>query len=540
MEDHLKHMKARYFLLIIVMLVTISILVTLGLWQISNSQSPLKIESEKTHLPEAARFISNEAPLTIHISLDTNKFPKYIEALAAESHRKEARKGAEEFRNGLFALAGLNYEKDLFDWMSPKISLSILDSDKVNDNKKWLLAIESKKDHTPAKYIETFWETKSKEGINIKKILYKDSEIVTGYINYSGKQLPNLSTCLVDKDILLLSTSEDLIKKSIDLSNENISNQMSDINTKSIIEKLDNGIGIISISPKALHEWFGLSKEVTTRDDFKGLIASFNAENSNILLDGLFKVDGKSDNNQNRSHDGEYLLNNSNIFAEDYGLISNPASILDENNKEFSNQLIRPVLKKALAFSRTPADYLIASIEEGEMAWFHDKKEWLLGTRKGSQLPFLEEKLKQKKFIKTILPQEGYPLKVWSRLKREEQNNADYIKTDLAIILSQEENKNLWSNSLNLIEKRDKNNSFIPIYQLSEGLLRKNDDRLSHEVYLGSESAKETLKDWSPWLLINSISSKSLQPSIKRLALAFGPEEYNDSEVYLRAMLEFS
>ena len=127
-------MKARTFLIALGVTVVMLLLISFGIWRSTAFQSPLNLKNEPLSIPSTAKFFPKEAPLTIHLKLDVNRFPRYIEAIVPENKRNKARNETIKIRNGLFALAGLDFEHDLSPWINSKFSLSIINIKGTEDH----------------------------------------------------------------------------------------------------------------------------------------------------------------------------------------------------------------------------------------------------------------------------------------------------------------------------------------------------------------------------------------------------------------------
>ena len=83
------------------------------------------IEKDKVQLPETARFFPKETSLSLHLMVNPKKIPEYFESTTSTKNKKEARERTENLIEGLFALTGLDYDKELSRWISSGVSLAI-------------------------------------------------------------------------------------------------------------------------------------------------------------------------------------------------------------------------------------------------------------------------------------------------------------------------------------------------------------------------------------------------------------------------------
>ena len=112
-------MKARPFLIAVVATVFVLFSLVAGLGWAMARQNPLRLVDQPLELPRAARFVPREVALAVHWLMDPVRVPAYAQAVAPSRNRRKARDGAQQIRDGAFALAGLDFESELVDWLGP-------------------------------------------------------------------------------------------------------------------------------------------------------------------------------------------------------------------------------------------------------------------------------------------------------------------------------------------------------------------------------------------------------------------------------------
>ena len=147
-------MKARPFLSAAGAVLLSLILLAAGLLWTMNRQSPLQLAEQPLHLPRAARFVPRDADLSLHWLADPGRLPAYAQAVAPASQRRDARDGARQWREGVFALAGLQFGLELEPWLGEEVSLTLTDGD---SNTGWVLTLTSRDEDGARRFLQRFW-----------------------------------------------------------------------------------------------------------------------------------------------------------------------------------------------------------------------------------------------------------------------------------------------------------------------------------------------------------------------------------------------
>ena len=117
-------MKAAPFVTSLGLTLVLIVVATLGIWKDSNITKSLKLNIQKVEVPYSGKYIPRNSYLTIHFNIDTNQIPNYIASLSKQKKGNLALSKGKAFRNGLFALIGLDFEQDLSSWISSKFSFT--------------------------------------------------------------------------------------------------------------------------------------------------------------------------------------------------------------------------------------------------------------------------------------------------------------------------------------------------------------------------------------------------------------------------------
>ena len=118
-------------------------------------------------------------------------------------------------RDGVFNILGVDYENELGKCFNSNYSISIINSE--YNQKAWLLAIEGNENVNEKECFNNYWQKQDENGREIIKEEYKNKEIVSSLLNNKK----SIGTLLSEENIILISSSIDLLHESIDISEGN-------------------------------------------------------------------------------------------------------------------------------------------------------------------------------------------------------------------------------------------------------------------------------------------------------------------------------
>ena len=151
-------MQARSFITAVAAAILTLLLLFAGLLWGIDRRSPVSLVRQPLNLPRAARFVPRDTALSLHWLADPARLPAYAQAVAPAKQRRAARDGARQWRDGAFAIAGLDFDVELASWLGPELSLIVLDAD---DSPGWVLALTSRDDDGARRFLQRFWQTRS-------------------------------------------------------------------------------------------------------------------------------------------------------------------------------------------------------------------------------------------------------------------------------------------------------------------------------------------------------------------------------------------
>ncbi len=522
-------MKARPFLITLATSVIVLLLVAFGLnWSISR-QSPLNIKIEALELPRAARFIPKTAGLTLHWQLDPNSVDKYAEAVAPTYQRTNALKNVAQLRDGIFALAGLDFNAELSEWIAPQISLSLIGSPNIEEPTGWVIALTSKETDGAKRFLQRFWQTRSLTGTELQISSYRGMGVITGKSALLGRKPQPLATALIDDDLLLLASGRGVLEQALDVSQLPEKHQQGDNELQRDINQLRNGVAILTASPAAMNRWLGVPLSLSQRDDIKDFVGSINLEGRDLVLDGIFRFKEPLEELYNVSNENLPLLDSIGGEAQGLALLNNPSKILKENINDPLSQLISSTLKNYLNNNKILTMKRIIELDDGPLIWLDEPGGWVVLTEDNHPaLDNVNEILSEQNLSKSDLDSEIGKLQVWSKLITKRQENNSTLDTELAVVLSQEDNQNWWGETLAAIQQSKQSKLLPKLLRKDIELNSSEDNKFSQQLFLSSTSSQEQLNKWQPWELIQTIAGKSLNKAIKGLSIAIGIDQNID------------
>ena len=207
-------MKARPFLSALIAVLLSLLLITLGVLWAMDRRSPLRLAEASPELPRAARFVPRQAALSLHWLADPSRLPAYVQAVAPASERRQARDAARRWREGVFALAGLDYDSELASWLGSDVSLTLLDA---SDTPGWVLALTSTDSDGARRFLQRFWQTRSLAGTDLQISSYRGMGLISGRGALVGRDPQPLATALIDDDLVLLASGRGVLERALDV-----------------------------------------------------------------------------------------------------------------------------------------------------------------------------------------------------------------------------------------------------------------------------------------------------------------------------------
>ena len=522
-------MQARSFLTALAAAVLSLVLVTTGLLWGLERRSPLHLVDQPLQLPRAARFVPRDAALSLHWLADSARLPAYAQAVAPSRQRRAARDGMRQWRDGAFALAGLDFDAELAGWVGPELSLTLLDA---SDTPGWVLAITSNDTDGARRFLQRFWQTRSLAGTDLQISSYRGMGLISGRGALQGRQQQPLATALIDDDLLLLASGRGVLERALDVSQLQQQHQLGDEQLGREIAELGQGMALMTASPEALQRWFDLP---TALHGLEGMVAALQAENADLLVEGRLRwqepIDAEPWPVQRD------LVSGSGGRASLMAQLQNPRRLLDPDERHPLAQWLGPVLRRQLVHQ--PAALALLELDEGPLLLQQQPEGWLLATSHGQpDLSVVDDQLKAQGLAQSDLSGDGESIQVWTRLTRQRGRNAG-VEASLAVARSTDTDRDWWAETLPALMQRQDVRALEPRQQQWRNLSHHQASPMQ-SLMLAAQPARSVLAEWKPWTLLQAMAGQPLQPRIQGLSLGLEVDRQDEgsSVLPLHARLE--
>jgi hypothetical protein len=524
-------MKARPFLSAAGAVLLSLLLLAAGLLWTMDRQSPLHLAEQPLRLPRAARFVPRDADLSLHWLADPRRLPAYAQAVAPASERRDARDGARQWREGVFALAGLQFGLELEPWLGEEVSLTLTDG---ASNAGWVLALTSRDDDGARRFLQRFWQTRSLAGTDLQISSYRGIGVISGQGALVGHDPQPLATALIDDDLLLVASGRGVLEQALDVSQLPDQHQLGDERLQRQVADLGEGVALLTASPHALQHWLQFPEVVAQREDLNGLVASLRPEGSTLAVDGRLGFQQAiasapwpdlTDLTASAGGHGRWLAQ-----------LQSPARLLDPGESHPLAQWFGPVLAQQLR-DQPAADAVVQS-DDGPLLWQDQSEGWLLATR--SQSPArdaVDARLQEQGLTRSELDGDGEVLSVWTRLVRQ-RGRQPGVDAQLAVAQVSSSSLNWWGESLMALAQRQNGRALQPLVNQWQELASASQP--VQALLLADAPARSLLGQWRPWGLLQVLAGRPLQDQVRGLAFAVDADrlEQGGTEIPLHARLE--
>ena len=528
-------MKARPFFTSLTAVLLALLALTSGLLWGMAQRSPLRLASQPLHLPRAAQFVPRDADLSLHWMADPTRLPSFAQAVVSPSNRRAARDGARRWRDGAFALAGLDFDDELASWLGSELSLTLIDASREHPAPGWVLGMTSRSPDGARRFLQRFWQTRSFAGTDLLVRDYRGVGVISGQGALLGRDPQPLATALIDDDLLLLASGRGVLEAALDISQLPDQHQVGDQQLQSLIDRFGDGVAVMTASPRALNHWLGLPPSVVDRKDLEGMVAAFRPEGADLNVDAVLRFQERIDSAE--WPPVEDLTLHAGGRASALALLQNPARLLDPAEQHPLAQWFAPALRSAI--SSREAVKAILSADDGPVLWTEQADGWLLASRPGQpELKEVSDQLASTGLVRSELPDDDDALQVWTRLERQ-RGRAEGLQARLAMANVLDEGRNWWGETITALKQRSDGRGLQPRLRQWERLKTRHDP--SQALLLAAQPAQELIGSWRPWSLLQALGGQPLQARIQGLVLAADLDEQMGEESLLpvHARLEF-
>ncbi len=532
-------MKARRFLAVVLAV----ILVLLGLggtaWWLVWQRSPLQLQQRDLLMPRAARFVPRDVDLSLHLLSDGELPLAYARAVAPPRRRVEAAAGLARLRDGAFAVAGLDYPGELASWLGEETGLWLLAGEERRPA-GWVLALSSRDGDGARRFLQRFWQTRSLAGADLQVSSYRGMGLISGRAALLGREPVPVATALIDDDLVLLASGRGLLEQALDVSQIDELNQAADPAFRHSLERLGQGVVLLTARPAALADWLG--------SDLPGagsLVAALRPQGADLLLEGWLEpapegtvpageVPGEPFPAGAGGAAGAALLAALRGEAQGLALLQDPA-----HWPRAWLERLQPWLLSATPQAAPPLPSRLAAAAEGPLLVRQAAGEgWLLGSSADSPDPaLLEAELARDGLIAAPLALEGGTVQVWTRLEvpaRRRGGTTEQLQASLVGARQQRGGQAWWSDSLAaLAEQQQTRQTPRPLLERLDALGLPG---APLRWVLAAEPARQLLVAWFPWRLLSGLAAQPLADPVQGLGLAMQGE---DGAIHLRARLSY-
>ena len=520
-------MKARPFLTAIAgVLMALLLLVVALLWGIDRS-SPLRLASRPLELPRAARFVPRQADLSLHWLADPVRLPAYVQAVVQPSERRASRDGARRWRDGAFALAGLDFERELAGWLGPELSLTLIDAGDSGGSPGWVLALTSRDSDGARRFLQRFWQTRSLAGTDLQVSRYRGMGLISGRGALLGRDPQPLATALIDDDLLLLASGRGVLEAALDVSQLQDQHQLGDQQLQQDLTALGDGVALLTASPHALQHWLQLPSALAERPDLAGLVAALRPQGTDLAVEARLRFRDRWDTQAWSPL--QDLASEAGGSASWLASLQDPARLLDRDDDHPFSQWFGPLLRAQL--SNRSALTSIVGRDDGPLLWLQQDQGWLLASRSGHpDLEAVSSELEADGLARSQLAGDGETLQVWTRLMRQ-KGQGEGLKAQLAVATAQEAGRTWWGETLEGLQGRHDQRALQPRLQQWQQLSQHHAP--AQVVLLDSAPAQHLMASWRPWTSLQALTGQPLQPRVRGLVLAAEPAGQDGEEPVL-------
>ena len=517
-------MKARPFLTALAGVLLSLVLLTSGLLWAMNQRSPLRLADQPLELPRAAHFVPRDAALSLHWLLDPSRLPAYVQAVAPASNRRLARDEAQHWRDGVFALAGLDFQTELASWLGPQISLTLLNT---TDQPGWVLALTSRDADGARRFVQRFWQTRSLAGADLQISSYRGMGLISARGVLAGRQSQSMATALIDDDLLLLASGRGVLEQALDVSQIADQHQLGDVGLQDQLALLGEGMAVLTASPQAMHQWLQWPGELTEDPALDGLMVALRPEGASLVMDGALRYRDRLEvASWPRLDDLSATAGGSPSWLAQ---LQNPQRLLDPTERHPLARWLGPLLRAQLAEAETPQ--LLAVGDAGPLLWEQQSRGWLLASRRTQPtIESVTSALEAQGLSRSELAVDGEAWQVWTRLVRQ-RGRSEGLEAQLALARVEGADRNWWGETLAALGQRKDTRALKPLLASWQDLMAQADP--AQGLLLSADPARTLLSQWRPWQLLQVLVGNPLQGHVDGMALAVDRDRVDDQQTLL-------
>lgn len=214
-------MKPRTFFSALIAVSLVLLLAGGGLFAWVLANNPLQLaQGSRLSRPEAARYISRQAPLTLSLLASPRELRDFARAATRGRNRREVDREWEQLQAGLLTPLGLDYSQDFQPWLGSELTVAITEADLDRDpgngeQPGYLLALSTRDSLTAREFLQRFWQQRASRGTDLVFEQYKGVSLIHGEPSLSGRRRQPLATAVVGDRLLLIANDPRVLREAI-------------------------------------------------------------------------------------------------------------------------------------------------------------------------------------------------------------------------------------------------------------------------------------------------------------------------------------
>ncbi len=493
-------MKSRLSYFVILGVLILSSFAGFFIWRNNLLNQIPKFSDKPYNAPVSSKYIPTNTDLVFHWKVNPNTIANYIGNYQNKSNQKSINQQSKFFRDSFFKLISLDFERDVSKWVGDYGSFAIFDSQEKKQY-NWILVLGIKDNISLEEELKSFIEPSIIDQSN------KSSTSIKGII--SKKINSNKSIYFAhDKDNLLISPNQKLVKSSIEQLNNNILNTKEKYKKIQLKDNLKDGFLLLEISPKKILNSIGQEENLFKLNDTKDLISSINLDKNKLKMEGVLSYDIRT---KMPVKDIKNTINKDFKLYEDFILVDNPKHYFSNNSSHPYQNFIASLIQESTSPDYSNLFKIILENSRGNVIWINNK-DWLVVTRRSETgKNKISEILTKENFLNSNLNFKNRDLEVWSKISPGE-NEQDEIKENIEAIIEEDQANYIWSQNLSSILNFDSANYFQNYSDNEERVNEVNDFDNILKIHLGKERTKTILKNFYPYILFKTMLGNKLSP----------------------------
>ncbi len=533
-------MKVRSFFIPIAATVLALLLAVLWIgWSMFGHSSSWPKDQQRLHFPRTADLVPSNALLTVHTFFDLKTLPNLADSVASSENRQETRERIDNLIYGLLAYVGLDIDDNLLDCQASDITFALFSSETNNNSLDWLLGISSFNQGDSSDFLENFLQKRNLLETDLVVDSYGDNEVISLKSEAMENDYQSFYLGQVDDDLVLMASSSNALRKSLDLLNQPDEQELEAAQTQRFVDQLGNGIALVKVSKSIFNQWIGLPVDFSQRDDIGDLIAGIKVADSDLIIEAYIPSETIPQQPENQLRDISGLLNASGGPAESVGLIGLSSQLLDEKHQLPLGELIRPILNELLIKEHPLFLRQLMNSVHGPLIWLKEPYGWVMGAYapelNTSEINFL---LNEQGWTQSEVNSDDHGFKIWTRFMIEQNEGNNYLDTQLAVAL-EEGDQFFWiGETLASLQQRKELKKGAIHWKELQKASQSGENSFDTLISLGPKLSIQNLYHWRPWVLMQALAGSSFSSSVQGLEIAIGP--HRDEErfaIHIRARL---